>query len=213
MNTLQKSVIINGDKTLFLSKRAIERIKKDAKTKNLNDLDSSNYLQEGFKLEFTNNENEIKVNIVKTEDKLKQEKRDMLKQKLRGKYTKSKNFISSKVDIPKPILKAYNDLYKVTRNNAIPSPDIILQDSDKYKEQISFMMNSKFNINKNNKVNQLVRNYYRELGNHLNITATEFDPEYLRQINNSTNNNSQNTIEDLDTEDEDDEPCELIEIN
>ena len=66
MSTVEvKSVLIEGDKSFFVSKAAIERFKRDLKNDDQEKLKNSEYFKEGWTYQLLSNvNNEIKVNII-----------------------------------------------------------------------------------------------------------------------------------------------------
>ena len=65
MSLSNKSVVIKGDKSLFLSKSALERFKNDLKNNNDEKLKLNNYLKPDIKYELeTSKDNEIVVNLI-----------------------------------------------------------------------------------------------------------------------------------------------------
>ena len=78
MNDLNyKSIIIEGDKTLFSSKAAIDRLKRDLREDNKDKLAINNYLNEGWTYKIiSNTDTQIKIEIVKEEkEETNEEKR------------------------------------------------------------------------------------------------------------------------------------------
>jgi len=71
MNTIDnKSIIIDGDKSLFLSKSAICRFKKDLRDDNKERLAINNYLSNGWSYKIiSNTDTEIKIELVQDKDK------------------------------------------------------------------------------------------------------------------------------------------------
>ena len=96
MNDLNyKSIIIDGDKSLFSSKAAIDRLKRDLREDNKEKLAINNYLNEGWTYKIiSNTDTQIKIELVKEEkeekeetkeekEETKEEKRKILKEKLK----------------------------------------------------------------------------------------------------------------------------------
>ena len=65
MNSNNKSIIIEGDKTLFTSKAAIDRLKRDLREDNKEKLAINNYLNEGWTYKIiSNTDTQIKIELV-----------------------------------------------------------------------------------------------------------------------------------------------------
>ena len=66
MNDLNyKSIIIEGDKTLFSSKAAIDRLKRDLREDNKEKLAINNYLNEGWTFKIiSNTDTQIKIELI-----------------------------------------------------------------------------------------------------------------------------------------------------
>lgn len=203
------NVHINGDRSLFNSKRAIERIKKDVREKKFHDLDSKNYINEDYTFKYKKENDTIYLDIVLKTIKYEEDRKEALRQKLRNKYYKTpvnkKKLAEMKKNIPKKILQTYGEVFKLTQNPNIPSPDKIFNDVDKYKSQISMLMDSKLNLNENAKVNSTIRNYFKALGEHFNIEPMNINEDYLNQVKNYANENFNKNTENSETEDEDTE--------
>uniref|UniRef100_A0A6C0J867 Uncharacterized protein n=1 Tax=viral metagenome TaxID=1070528 RepID=A0A6C0J867_9ZZZZ len=212
------SVHIN-DKTNFKSKNAIVRFKDDIKQKvlidDINNVDPSKYLNDGFQvtIDYNKKDNTVKVNIIKQEEFNKLEKRKELKARLRdAKYKRSgkpKQKLSSlKRSIPDNIFKAYTNIIR-KYNFDIPSPDTVINNLDKHKLQVSMLMNTTHKISNDQDADNKVKKYFKLLGDFLGLEPIQLPaqpPEQNSdlQLNHTNQNNS-------DTEDED-EP-KLVEVN
>ena len=135
MNTIDnKSIIIDGDKSLFLSKSAICRFKKDLRDDNKERLAINNYLSNGWSYKIiSNTDTEIKIELVQDKDKtieLVQDKektkeliqdKDKIKEIVKDKTKeivkdKTKEIVLSEQDEKRKILK---EKLKIARMNKL----------------------------------------------------------------------------------------------
>ena len=201
MNTTDnKSIIIDGDKSLFLSKSAICRFKKDLRDNNKERLSINNYLSKEWTYNIiSNTDTEIKIKLVKDDtkelvqvkdetkelvkDKTKElvvleqdEKRKLLKEKLKiarmNKLSPMQMKQNLRNKVPADVLDAYLELKKVQLKVPVPPPDIVLSKPDEFKKIIHTMVQS-FGMFKGN--NNPVVNYYKLLAKHLGLPTT-FEP-------------------------------------
>lgn len=147
------SVYIDGDKSCFVSKIAVDKFKhtiRSCGTENPIDLDvlSSKYIKPEFKLELVNkNYNEYKFKIIKKEipEKIseKTSSRELLRAKLNlmSKTRTNSNYHKAKSSdlVNDEILSEYNKLLKVSKM-PIPEPSEILSKPDEYKPIISMVL-------------------------------------------------------------------------
>jgi hypothetical protein len=89
--TNRKSIVIEGDKAMFASKGAVDRLKRDLREDNKERLNNNDYLREGWTYKIlSNTDTEMKIQLVHVKDVQKQprvlecdERRKMLKEKLK----------------------------------------------------------------------------------------------------------------------------------
>ena len=158
VETLNKSVFIEGDKTYFASKGAIERLKRDLKNDDKEKLGKNDYFKEDWTYQLLSNENnEIKIKIVhKNEVSVNgkalprvldcdeaTERRNMLKKKLKEMTTKRGNVKTKfKSTVPKELVDAYLELKKFKLPAEVPNPEQVLENKEQYKDMIHTMVQS-----------------------------------------------------------------------
>ena len=136
------SVFIN-DKSNFKSKSAILRFKEQVKEKVLTDdldnVDSTKYLNDGFHItiDYNKKESTVKANVITSDEFEKLERKKELRARLyNAKYKRSgkpkQKLNSLKRSVPNNIFKSYNNIIKKYNFN-IPSPDTVINDLDKHK--------------------------------------------------------------------------------
>jgi len=189
VETINKSVFIEGDKTYFISKGAIERLKRDLKNDDKEKLGKNDYFKEDWTYELLSNENnEIKIKIVqKKEVKIKVldcdeaiQKRNMLKKKLKEMTTQRGNVKTKfKESVPKELVEAYLQLKKYKLPTEVPNPEQVLENKEQYSEMIHTMVQSFGNFKGNN--NPIV-NYYKLLAKHLGLSITPMSPQQQQQL-------------------------------
>ena len=187
MNDLNyKSIIIEGDKTLFSSKAAIDRLKRDLREDNKEKLAINNYLNEGWTYKIiSNTDTQIKIEIVKEEkEETKEEKRKILKEKLKmariNKLSPVQIKQNLKNKVPADLLEAYLKLKKVQLKVPVPSPDMVLSNPDEFTKIIQTMIQS---FGMFNGTNNPIVNYYRLLAKHLDLPTTFTPPKPNVQTN------------------------------
>jgi len=177
------SVHIDGDKSNFITKGAIDRLKRDLKNDDKSKLEINDYFKEGwtFKL-VSKSDTEIKVEIMKKDVvPLKNEvneKRLMLKDKLKAMRSNrtSVTNLKSKMknsSVPEDLLEAYMALKKVKLPVPILDPAEALAHPLEYKQQVYTMVQS-FGFF-NGKTNPII-NYYRLLAQHMGLPTTVQPP-------------------------------------
>jgi hypothetical protein len=193
VETQSKSVVIEGDRTFFSSKGAVDRFKRDLKNEDNEKLAKNDYFKDNWTYEFISNENnEIKVKLVNKKDVQSKnqpkaldsdEKRQMLKLKLkqmrdnRCSQSQIKMKMKMKGDVPDDLAALYLEIKKNKINVPIPEPSEVLEKPDEYKNVIFTMIQS-FGLFKGQN-NPLV-NYYRLLAKHLGIPTT-YVPQQQQQ--------------------------------
>jgi protein-tyrosine-phosphatase len=184
MNDLNyKSIIIEGDKSLFSSKAAIDRLKRDLREDNKEKLAINNYLNEGWTYKIiSNTDTQIKIEIIKEEKEEKkdekEEKRKILKEKLKmariNKLSPVQIKQNLKNKVPSDLLEAYLKLKKVQLKVPVPSPDMVLSNPEEFKKIIHTMVQS---FGMFNGTNNPIVNYYRLLAKHLDLPTTFIPPK------------------------------------
>lgn len=203
--SLVKSVFIDGDKSYFSSKGAVDRLKKDLKSNDQDKLKNSTYFKEGWTFEIVSqSEIEIKVKIVNVQD-LKannaprvlecDERRNMLKMKLKnmternGSITNLKTKLKDK--IPADLLACYLELKKKKLPVPLLDPYEVLTKKEEFKNIVFTMIKSFGNIKGNN--NPIIE-YYRLLWKYLDNQTldttlnTTLKKESIPVINNKEDN-------------------------
>ena len=209
MNSNNKSIIIEGDKTLFTSKAAIDRIKRDLREDNKEKLAINNYLNEGWTHKIiSNTDTQIKIELVKEEKKEvkenvinepiiseQDERRKILKERLKmariNKLPPVQIKQNLKNKVPSDVLDAYLKLKKVQLKIHVPSPDLVLSKPEEFKKIVHTMVQS---FGMFNGTNNPVVNYYRLLAKHLDLPTTYVPP---KQPNEKPNDQTNDFIEML----------------
>jgi hypothetical protein len=183
--TNRKSIVIEGDKAMFASKGAVDRLKRDLREDNKERLNNNDYLREGWTYKIlSNTDTEMKIQLVHVKDVQKQprvlecdERRKMLKEKLKlarmQKLSPSQLKLNLKNKVPADVLDAYLELKKVQLKVPVPSPEVVLSKPDEFRNIIHTMVQS-FGMFKGN--NNPVINYYRLLAKHLGLPTTFVPP-------------------------------------
>jgi hypothetical protein len=218
------SVFIDGDKSAFISKTAVDKFKHAVKTNREHNLSEivTKYLKPEYNLQLVStNDIEYRYKIItrpiqkQHHEKTESEKRrELLKAKInlmKNARTNS-DYYREKVDgnIDNEILVEYNKLKKITKM-PIPSPSEILANPSEYKSIISTVLNNHKTIQQ--KTYPYIK-YFKLLAE--KIDAIEFSsvtpepnveqilksttlPELKQVIGNNLNNNDTDT--DTDTDD------------
>jgi hypothetical protein len=179
-----KSVIIEGDKTFFASKGAIDRFKKDLKNDDKVKLAKNDYFKEGWGYKILSKiDNEIKVQILNNSDVVVDgvvqprvinsdeavERRKLLKQKLKemlGGRERNVSVKSKMKNVPDELADAYLQLKKVKLPVSLPDPSQVLANKEEYKNMVFTMIQS-FGDFKGG--NNPVINYYKLLAKHMGL--------------------------------------------
>jgi protein-tyrosine-phosphatase len=208
MNSNNKSIIIEGDKSLFTSKAAIDRLKRDLRDDNKEKLAINNYLNEGWTYKIiSNTDTQIKIELVKeekediinepivSEQSEQDERRKMLKERLKmvriNKLSPGQIKQNLKNKVPSDLLEAYLKLKKVQLKVPVPSPDLVLSKPEEFKKIVHTMVQS---FGMFNGTNNPVVNYYRLLAKHLDLPTTFIPP---KSTNNKPNDQTNDFIEML----------------
>ena len=105
-----------------------------------------------------------------------------------------------KRSVPDNIFKAYSNIIKKYQFN-IPAPDEVINNLDKYRLQVSMLMNTNQKVSNDAKADNLVKKYFKLLGEFLGLEPMNI-PTQLPENNKMVENNFS---KDDDTEDEDED--------
>ena len=205
------NVFIN-DKSHFKSKNSIEKFKKAIKNKE--EIDPSRFFNEGYNFQFKKQGNDkIDITVMTQDEYQKIERRKNLKMKLKNaQYSRSsqpkRKMDSLKRSIPDNIFKAYSNIIKKYQFN-IPAPDEVINNLEKYKLQVSMLMDTNQKISNDMTANNMVKKYFKLLGEFLGLEPMNI-PTQLPQNNAMPNVMPQETDKGDETEEEDDEAPELV---
>ena len=178
-----KQIHIEGDKSFFVSKKAVDRFKKDLRNKDTEKLQENDYFVEDWTYELVSeNETEMRVKIV---NKVKgprvlpcDEKRQLLKSKIFKMTNDRTNHanIKNKSIVPKDLLNEYLALKKHKLPMELHDPAKVLSKPEEYRNIIHTMVKS-FGMYKGN--NNPVINYYRSLEKYLEKKV--LNPELIHE--------------------------------
>jgi hypothetical protein len=210
------NVFIEGDRSVFLSKTAVERFKKEVRETKPDMVDSSKFLKSGYVFIITVDNNNINAKIANEEEIKMENKHKELKMRLRNaRRTRGgeqyKQLDSLKRTIPDKIFKSYVNLIKTFGANNIPSPLEVMENPDKFRTQISTVMGSKKPVSNDIRLSNAIKQYFTSLGNFFCIEPLNTDIQTEDVSNITTFNRPQapqiekiNIDDCSDTEDEDD---------
>lgn len=203
------SVHIEGDKSYFSSKMAVDRFKRDLKNNDSEKLVKNDYFIPNHSYEIlSQTDTEIKVKLVALDSATSNNvtsvsnsvnSKDALKQKLqsmKNSRTSQSNIKSTMKDkVPSEILDAYFELMKVDKLRASthPKPDEVISNPEQYRPVIQKTVASFAAL----KINNPVTNYYRLLAKHLGINNTPTQPQQ-QNTQNKPNENAPN-LPDMDS--------------
>jgi hypothetical protein len=196
-----KSVHIEGDKSFFVSKGAIDRLKRDLKNNDTEKLEKNDYFKEDWTYQIiSQSELEIKIKLINKIDLESNnkprvlncdERRQLLKDKMK-KLRNSNSVKKSKVEVPKDLLKEYLSLKKYKLKVDLLDPGVVLSNPDEYKNTVHTMVQS-FGMFKGH--NNPVINYYKSLAKHLDLPTTYIGDKndiqtqnILKQVEQTINN-------------------------
>jgi len=194
-----KSIIIEGDKNLFSTKAAFDRLKRDLREDNKKKLSVNDYFKQGVSYDIiSNSDTEMKIQLVNIEKPSiidnnpildSESKKKMLREKLKtmrqNKLSFSQITLNLKNKVPSDVLEVYIQLKKVHLKIPIPQPDVVLSKPDEFKPIIYSMIQS-FGMFKGK--NNLIVNYYRLLAKHLGLPTYFVPPNpQIEQSNNPSN--------------------------
>lgn len=215
-----KSVFINGDKELFVSKGAIQRLKNDLRKcdeKNIS-IEDGKYIKPGYIFDINYRDNNFNVDIITVDEHMRNERKRMLRKKLKNaKYHRSTNvkrdMDSLKRTIPDKLFKSYANLLKQGNFSNIPSPKDVIENPERFQRQISMIMGENGLVSNDEKSNNAIKKYFNTLGNfmgvepaRMNINKTQSEQHKFNETSNTAN-----LEEEVDTEDE--EAPELVGVN
>ena len=182
------NVFIEGDRTQFLSKSAVDRFKKDVKETKPDLIDSSKYLKEGYIFNIVQTENNITAKICNQEEVKLENKRQELKNRLKSAQRcrggeQYKQLDSLKRTVPDKIYKSYLNLIKTYGASNIPSPLEIIENPDKYRDQISRVSGMKGPVSNDIHLSNAIKQYFSSLGKFLCIEPSNISLESTPNIN------------------------------
>jgi hypothetical protein len=216
------NVFIEGDRSLFLSKSAVDRFKSEIrgnKSDNFDSVDSSKYLKEGYVFNITKNENNITAKICNSEEIKNENKRKELKMRLKNAQRcrggeQYRQLESLKRTVPDKIFKSYVNLIKNYGVNNIPSPLEVIENPEKFRTQISTVTGSTKPVSNDVRLSNAIKQYFASLGKFLSIEplnislGSEPDIVYDRPQKQLVEKIKTSPDDNSDTEDEEDEaPC------
>jgi hypothetical protein len=212
VNKVVISVHVDGDKSGFLSKNAVERFKswvKNNSTHNLNEA-SKNFLKEDFMFELASYENNTYrfkvVSKPKNENNMELKKK-MLKEKIKIMRNQRTNigYYKAKMnpDVSDDILKEYSKLTRAGANVPIPEPSEILSNPEQYKPFLQMMLSNKFGkqMGGNNPYFKYIKMLAEKIGLKANDVPIQETTDVLNVKGNELNtNNDQDTDTDSESE-------------
>jgi hypothetical protein len=215
------NVFIEGDRSLFLSKTAVDRFKTNVRETKPDMIDSTKYLKEGYSFDITTTENNITAKIVNNEEQMKENKRKELRTRLKTAQRcrggdQYRQLDSLKRTIPDKIFKSYVNLIKNFGVNNIPSPLEVIENPDKFRTQISTVMGTTKPVSNDIRLSNAIKQYFASLGKFLCIEPSNIslgsEPDIL--FDNAPKQTQQiekiKTNENDDTDTEDEEAPELV---
>lgn len=164
------SVTINGDRSVFVSKRAIDRFKTDIRQmEKYNNIEHQKYILPEYRFIVNKNKNRINVDIVTEQEfnkiQLRKNLRNRLRRDTKMRSSQMKEELNSiKRTVPKKLFNSFRNV----ANNGVPNPADVINNPDRYKQQISMMMSD---MNKN----PAMKKYFTELGNYMGIEGMNFE--------------------------------------
>jgi hypothetical protein len=222
------NVFIEGDRSLFLSKTAVDRFKSEVRgnnSDNFDSVDSSKYLKEGYTFNITKKENDITAKICNISELQMENKHKELRQRLKNARRcrggeQYKQLDSLKRTVPEKIFKSYVNLIKNYGVNNIPSPLEVIENPDKFRTQISTVTGTSKPVSNDVRLSNAIKQYFASLGKFLCIEPANLSFESEPDIVFDRPPKQQPLIEKIktsnndDTEDEDeendDEPPKLV---
>lgn len=207
------NVFIEGDRSLFLSKTAVDRFKTNVRETKPDMIDSTKYLKEGYSFDITTNENNITAKIVNNEEQMKENKRKELKMRLKTAQRcrggdQYRQLDSLKRTIPDKIFKSYVNLIKNFGVNNIPSPLEVIENPDKFRTQISTVMGTTKPVSNDIRLSNAIKQYFASLGKFLCIEPSNISLESQQDIVYDNVPKQRQQIEKIKTNDNDDTDTE-----
>lgn len=196
--------IFIDNKDNFLTPKSVDKFKKALRSDN--EVVVTKYLKEGYNYTSKKVGNDrLDVSIISQEEYNRMQKRNELRMRLRNaRYGRSgqpkKKLDSMKRSVPDNIFKAYSNIIKKYQFN-IPAPDEVINNLDKYRLQVSMLMNTNQKVSNDAKADNLVKKYFKLLGEFLGLEPMNI-PTQLAENNKMVENNFS---KDDDTEDEDED--------
>lgn len=209
------NVFIEGNREHFVSKAAIDKFKKEAReSTNLDTIDISKYLKDGHTFKYTKTENSITASItdiVEIKKNLIEDKRKQLRERLKNAMRvrggeQFRQLESLKRTVPDKLYKSYTNLIKTYAMPNIPNPLEAIENTEKYRQQISMVMGMKGMVSNEPRANNAIKKYFNELGHFLGIEPIEINMPTNEPFIESNNKNNSNS----DTDDDDDDNFEHI---
>lgn len=207
------NVHISGDRSGFLSKNAITRLRNDVKASS-NSIDEKKYLQDGYTITVEVVENNTMVNVIKkpivTVDKsaekleLRKKVRTLLNESRKERSGEMKKRLESlKRSVPPKIFSSYTNLMSKYKLSNIPAPDEVINNVEKYKIQISAVMGKMGKVSNDPMVSNAVRHYFTTLGDFLGIEPMSVDMvnQLESQFGNMSTPPTKENDDDTDEED------------
>ena len=197
------------NKEHFLTPKSIVNFKKAYRAEK--EITISKYLKEGYNY-ITNKKDKqnVIITVISQEEYDRIERKKMLRMKLRNaQFSRStqpkKNLNSLKRSIPDNIFKAYTNIIKKYQFN-IPAPDEVINNLEKYRLQVSLLMNTTQKVSNDETANNLVKKYFKLLGEFLGIEPMEIPTQLPENNNNSSMLKKLDKGDDTETESEDEAP-------
>ncbi len=215
------NVFIEGDRSSFVSKTAVDRFKNEvrASSDKLDLIDNSKYLKEGFVFNITIKENTITAKICNEEELKLENKRKELKNRLRGAQRcrggeQYKQLESLKRTVPDKIFKSYVNIIKNYGGANIPSPLDVIENPDKFRTQISTIMGTSKPVSNDMKLSNNIKQYFTSLGKFLCIEPAnvnlESDNADITTFNRPTTQKVEKIKTNQDDTDSEDDAPELV---
>jgi len=203
--------IFIDNKDNFLTPKSVDKFKKALRSDN--EVVVTKYLKEGYNYTAKKVGNDrLDVSIISQEEYNRMQKRNELRMRLRNaRYGRSgqpkKKLDSMKRSVPDNIFKAYSNIIKKYQFN-IPAPDEVINNLDKYRLQVSMLMNTNQKVSNDAKADNVVKKYFKLLGEFLGLEPMNI-PTQLPENNKMVENNFS---KDDDTEDEDEDEDNIPEL-
>lgn len=196
-------IFINGDRTKFLSKNSVNRFKKELRSQDSNkvNIEDGKYLEDGYVFDIKYKDDAFNVNIVTLEEYTKEERRKMLRRRIKqAQYNRSgqvkQQMNSLKRSIPDKLFKSYMNLMKQYRFSDVPSPKDVIENPERFTKQISAIMGQLGMVSNDNNANNALKKYFKTLGDFMGIEPMDINIQQTPPV-------QANLEEDADTEDED----------